>query len=220
MKRSGRQLGALVLPCVLAAQLGCAEWSSRLLPNPMLSRSAATAAAKPEPVDVALLRSRYSEGAGLRQRCESERPLEQAEALRDTARWSALLTLSAGWLERCPIDIDFRRLHAGALSALGREPEAAEHMRWYRELLKAALESGDGASPESAYIVVSRPEEHVLMRALELTPLRQLWLADGLHGFEVRDAAGQVSTIYFNPSTRMSRLLREAPLEDEPDVAR
>ena len=212
----GRERVRAVVVLGIATQLGCTGLGARLMPNPMLSPTA-TNAAKPEPVDVAQLRSRYSESPELRERCESDRPLEQAFAQLETGQWSALQALTASWLERCPIDIDFHRLRARALFVLGRTPEASEHTRRYRELLAAALDSGDGASPESAYVVVTRSEEHALMRALELTPLRQVWVVDGLHGFEVQNAVGQISIIYFNPSTRMSRLFREAPLEDEPD---
>jgi hypothetical protein len=213
-RRRGRsRLRASVVPCILATQLGCPGFDGSTLPSPMLSRP--ETAVKPEPVDVVALRARYSEGPELRGRCESEHPLEQAFAQRDAGQWSALQALTASWLERCPIDLDFHRLRARALFVLGRSQESAEHMRQYRELLAAALESGDGASPESAYVVVTRAEEQALMRALDLTPLRQIWVAEGLHGFEVRNAVGQVSTIYFNPSTRMSRMFREAPLEDE-----
>lgn len=202
---------------MLAGSLGCTGFADGLLPNPMLSR-AAVSGAKPEPIDMVELRARYSESAELRERCESDRPLEQASAQLDAGRWSALQTLTASWLERCPIDIDFHRLHARALFVLGRTQEASEHTRRYRELVAAALDSGDGASPESAYIVVTKPEEQALMRALELEPVRQIWVRDGLHGFEVRNAIGQASTIYFNPSTRMSRLFREFPIEAEPDT--
>ena len=214
-QRTRRLLHALALLGLLAGQSACADFGARLLPNPMLSRERSEAAA--EPVDVAQLRSRYSEDSGLREHCESERPGERAFAQLEAAQWRALQTLSASWLERCPIDIDFRWLRSRALSALGRARESAEDMRWYHELLQAALESGDGASPESAYIVVSRPEEQALMRALQLTPVRPVWVADGLHGFEVRDTAGQLSKIYFNPA-RMSRLFRETPLVEEPEV--
>ncbi len=203
---------AVALACTLLAQLGCSGLGAKLLPNPMISPVAT--AARAEPVDLAQLRTRYSESPELRERCESERPLDQAFAQLDARQWSALQGLTASWLERCPIDLDFHRLRARTLFVLGRTQESGEHMRRYRDLLAAALESGDGASPESAYVVVTRSEEHALMRALELTPLRQIWLSDGLHGFEVQNAIGQVSTIYFNPSTRMSRLLREAPLEE------
>jgi hypothetical protein len=215
LKRWPASLRASALACALAAQLGCPALSARLLPNPMVSAAAANGP-KVEPVDVAQLRSRYSESPELRERCDSERPLDQAFAQLEASQWSALQGLTASWLERCPIDIDFHRLRARTLFVLGRTQESGEHMRRYRELLAAALESGDGASPESAYVVVTRSEEQALMRALELTPLRQVWVSDGLHGFEVQNAVGRTSTIYFNPSTRMSRLLREAPLEDEP----
>ncbi len=197
------------------AQLGCPALNARLRPSPMLR---AADAPKPEPVDIPQLRARYREGSELRERCESERPLERAFALLDAGQYSALQALGATWLELCPIDIDFHRLQARALFVLGRKPESDEHMRWYRELVADALASGDGASPESAYIVVSKPEELALMRALDLTPLRQIWVKDGLHGFEVSNATGQISTLYFNPSTRMSRLFREAPLEPERDA--
>ncbi len=215
-RRWAVRLRVYALACTLAGQLGCPALGARLLPNPMVSPAAA--AAKPEPVDVGQLRSRYSERPELRERCESERPFDEAFAQLDAEQWSALQALTASWLDRCPIDIDFHRLRARALFVLGRTQESGEHMRRYRDLLAAALESGDGASPESAYIVVTRSEEHALMRALELTPLRQIWVSDGLHGFEVQNAVGRVSNIYFNPNTRMSRLFREAPLE-EPDAS-
>jgi len=198
--------GALALACLL----GCAPIEVATAPR---ATPRSDVPAWSDPIDVADFRTRYAERGGLRERCESDRPLDAAYMQADAADWKALVELSGRWLERCPIDIDFNRLRAKALYEVRRMPESQDHMRWFRELVAAALASGDGSSAESAYVVLTVSEEYALMRALEVTPLRQLWAPDGVHAYEVRSGAGRTSTLYFNPSTRMSRLLHEAPLE-------
>jgi hypothetical protein len=208
-----RTVGALALLAALACPPPIGD---RAPDSPLPLKQKSDIPAWSEPTDVESFRAQYGERSGARQRCEEGRPLDAAFDELERASWSSLLSLTEGWLERCPIDIDFHRLRAKALFEADRRAEASHHMRWYRGLLAAALASGDGRQPESAYIVLSIPEEQALMRALELTQRRSIWVPDGVHAFEVEDAKGNVRMIYFNPSARMSRLLQEAPLEDEP----
>jgi hypothetical protein len=198
------------------AALACVPLAARSPDAPLpLTTRASDIPAWSEPTDVAAFRARYAERAGVRQRCEDGRPFDTAYDELERAGWAALLALTESWLERCPIDIDFHRLRAKALFEADRAPEAKNHMRWFRGLVAAVQASGDGAQPESAYVVLSVPEEHAMLRALELAPLRQIWVPDGVHAFEVRNEAGEIRMIYFNPSARMSRLLQETPLENE-----
>lgn len=78
---------------------------------------------------------------------------------------------------------------------------SAFHRMFARGLIDAIYHTGDGRSPETAFIVLSVTEEYLLLRLLGLTPGGQrLVVQDGheLDVFDVRDPNGHEQQVYFN----------------------
>jgi Domain of unknown function (DUF4919) len=146
--------------------------------------------------------------------CERDRPLRALFDAANQERWERVLDLSLPWLDQCPIDIDAHLLSAVALQKLGRPEEADPHRRWYRGLVESILASGDGRTPESAFVVISVAEEYSVLRALRLERESQALLDGGIDALQVEAEDGAESTVYFNPAAhfrRLQRMLGEAP---------
>jgi Domain of unknown function (DUF4919) len=151
-----------------------------------------------DPPDFEALRAEFSARADFDALCETGRPLTPAFELMQAARWSELLALTEPWTERCPVDMEAHSLRALALASSGRADEAADHELWARGLFEAALASGDGKTPETAYRVVAEFEEYALLRAFRYPPERQAKAPNGADELTVR-ADGEEQTLYFEP---------------------
>ena len=160
--------------------------------------------------DFTRLRTLYGERTDFLEVCQSNRPgaLEEASRLASNGDWEKILAKTEPWVKSCPVDVNAHYLAAGALLKLGREPEAQEHIRWYRGLMGSILTSGDGQAPETAYVVISIPEEYAVLRAVEVRPRQQERIDGGIDAFTV-ESAGGTSIIYFNPAADLRRRSRE-----------
>jgi Domain of unknown function (DUF4919) len=175
--------------------------------SPSLAAQGANAAASPstpapprrdwsEPPDFEALRAEVSARADFDALCETGRPLTAAFEQMQAARWNELLALTESWTQRCPVDMEAHSLRALALASSGRNAEAADHEMWARGLFEAALASGDGKTPETAYRVVAEFEEYALLRAFRYPPKRQAKAPNGADELMVR-ADGEEQTLYF-----------------------
>jgi hypothetical protein len=104
------------------------------------------------------------------------------------------------------IDTTFVDLGAHMLSARcneldGNAERAAFHRGIAKGLLDSILNSGDGATEKTAYVVVTIAEEYVVLSALGLHASGQTLANDDGHVFDVIDAAqvasGETKTVYF-----------------------
>ncbi len=75
----------------------------------------------------------------------------------------------------------------------------------------SVLTSGDGETPETAYVVISIPEEYSVMRALRFDYESQLLLDGGIDALTAVDAYGKAITVYFSPEAHWRRLARKFP---------
>lgn len=157
----------------------------------------------------ARLRSEYGDREDFHQACESDRPdgMRRASQLADAGDWQRVLAIAEPWLQTCPVDITAREMAAAALMKLDRKEAAAEQIRWYRGLIESILASGDGRTPNTAYLVISIAEEYSVMRALQLRPTEQALLDGGIDAFSVESDAG-TDKVYFNPAAHFRRLSR------------
>lgn len=68
-------------------------------------------------------------------------------------------------------------------------------------LLRSIYESGDGATPETAYEVIAVREEYSFLNALGLTPMSQNLVTRGGRSFDVieatNNATGETRTVFF-----------------------
>ena len=97
------------------------------------------------------------------------------------------------------------RAHTGAYYAcdgLGKRAEAAYHRYAASGIIDSILASGDGMSPETAYVVISVPEEYVILSVLGVTVEIQQWDEIDGHNYDFFDVVdgktNEKSTIYFN----------------------
>lgn len=85
---------------------------------------------------------------------------------------------------------------------LGDAKQAEFHRHVFDGLIKSVLNSGDGKSIETAYVVVSVHEEYVVLQVLGLQPQGQSLLHDQGHSYDVMKAkdrkSGEAVTLYFN----------------------
>jgi hypothetical protein len=155
------------------------------------------------------LREQYGERGDFSQICEADRPLREWFELADEGKWERVLAVAQPWLDHCRVDIDAHFISAVALSELKRNIEFQQHIYWFRGLVDSVLESGDGRTPETAYVVISVPEEYAVLRALRIQPTgQQMLLHGGIDAISVEDESGR-STVYFNPAAHFRRLARE-----------
>jgi hypothetical protein len=158
------------------------------------------------PVDFARVRTEYGDRKDFFDICERERPLNRLSELIGQQRWDEVLAMSEPWLQKCPVDIDVRLVTAVALKGLGSPLESEHHARWFRGLVDSILASGDGRTPETAFVVISVPEEYSVLRALRMRPTSQSLSPGFIDALSVVSDKGDRGVIYFNPAAHFRRL--------------
>ena len=96
-----------------------------------------------------------------------------------------------------------------SLTQLGREREADDQKRWFHGLVDSILDSGDGKTKETAFVVISVPEEYSFLRAFGLAVKEQALVDDRIDALLVADGSGKTTTVYFDPAAQFRRLSRE-----------
>lgn len=165
-------------------------------------------------VDFAALRARYGERSDFDEVCSFDRPLRSVIREIEERDWPTALQLSESWLASCPVDMDAHYLAAVALTELGRSHEARAHIAWYKGLVESVLATGDGHSPETAWVVISPQEEYSILQALQVKLVQQRLLDGHIDAMTVEADAG-TRTLYFNPEPHFRRLLLENPSGSE-----
>ena len=84
----------------------------------------------------------------------------------------------------------------------GVADKAAFHQLVFGKLIDSILGSGDGASPEKAWVVITVHEEYVVLRALGFTPHGQSVMQKDGHNYDELNVKsnqdGSEKTLYFN----------------------
>jgi hypothetical protein len=108
----------------------------------------------------------------------------------------------------CDIDAHFTEYIS--YRELGDSTQADFHHRAFRGLVQSILDSGDGKSTKTAYVVISVHEEYVILRVLGLTPGKQSLLKEGSHSFDFLEAndaeSGKTVELFFNVDIPMAIL--------------
>ncbi len=197
-----RGVTAASLMLLAASLAGCATAASTP-GNPPLN--AHTPLANPFSVDFDRLRAEFGARTDFAEICERDRPLHQLAELVIQKDWNTILVTSEPWLQRCPIDIDAHLIRAVALKELKRLPESEHHLNWFRGLVDSVLTSGDGKTPQTAFVVISVAEEYSILRVLRVRPKRHATLSSGIDELLVK-IDGVAGTLYFNPTAQARRL--------------
>lgn len=115
-----------------------------------------------------------------------------------------------------PLDIETHILSDTFFKQLGDKKRAAYHRRMATGLLRSILNSGDGKTPSTAFVVIGVQEEYALLYVMGLRSTSQaLDHSDGhiLDKLSVVDVeSSEKSTLYFNvdiPFASMNELLKD-----------
>jgi len=204
-----RKLSTYLVPLTLLLLFvaGCTS-STSTLPAAVRQQVGQGPSHGSEAVDFSPLRAEYGARQDFYALCEKDRPLRDWDRLRQQGQWEDILVSTTSWLSACPVDIDAHCVTAMALSKLGREVDAQHHMRWCRGLVQSVLDSGDGRSADTAFVVVSVFEEYAVLRVLGLRFKRQALMKGDIDAITV-EKEGSTSIVYFNPKAHFQRLRRQ-----------
>ena len=151
------------------------------------------------------LRTSFGDREDFADRCERGRPARDVFAAIEQEDWSGVESLAIPWLEACPVDIDIHIAQAVALDELGREEESGHHLLWHKGLVDSILRSGDGRTPETAWVVISIAEEYSILHVFGMS-LRGRDLLEGeIDRMEV-ESEGKVYVVHFDSSAHFRRL--------------
>jgi hypothetical protein len=105
-------------------------------------------------------------------------------------------------LENEFVDLDAHRVMQIACGGLQDEQKARFHEAVARGLLRSILDSGDGKSAATAYVVISVHEEYIVLQVLGLRPSGQSAVNIDGHSYDVLETKKQDSgagvKLYFN----------------------
>lgn len=177
------------------------------------STAAAQAAPAPRdwsaPVDFSALRGEYGNRDDFDALCVDERPFVALAEQAPAKDWTGIIATSAPWLDSCPIDMDVHFVRAVALKEVGRTEESELHVAWYKGLVGSVLSSGDGRSPQSAWVVISVQEEYAILRGLRARAVSQELVEGRIDKLDIERSNGQRATIYFDPKAHFQRLVKQ-----------
>jgi len=118
-------------------------------------------------------------------------------------------------LEADYLDIDGHMVKALIEERLGNTELARFHQFMAVNLVRSILASGDGKSPETAYVVIATAEEYAILNLRGLRPAGQALIHANGHSFDrlrtVGGDGGEPVTLYFNvdlPLAWLERSLR------------
>jgi len=169
--------------------------------------------------DFAELRREYGNRDDFDKLCGPGSAIPNAMNLLKNKKWVELLHATDATLNQCPVDIDAHVLQAIALSGLSRKAEAKIHRQWWHGLVESILNSGDGRSPETAWVVISVSEEYSILHALGLQSHGQAVLNHNIDALKVA-WKGEMITLFFNftaSARRMDKAFNKNRPNPKPD---
>lgn len=173
--------------------------------------------------------------------CESDPPFNEMGVLIRDGKPNEAANLGRGWLEQCPVDIRVHHLTYVALTEAGEAEEGKLHRDWAKGLLDSILATGDGRTPETAYITISVGEGYAVLYLLRLQLVGRTTVKDEVGRpvgdvLIVKDREGNELPLHFSPNAHFARIqatsesvpaelferLEEAigPPPDDPEEAR
>jgi tetratricopeptide (TPR) repeat protein len=124
---------------------------------------------------------------------EMNAPLQQKD-------FKKALKMASEVLETDFVDIDAHLIAASACRGMDQNDEADKHLSFALSLFRSIVDSGDGKTEQTAYIVISVHEEYVVMRQMGIFPGKQSLShgKDGWYDVLTGKKDGQDVTLYFN----------------------
>jgi hypothetical protein len=152
------------------------------------------------------------------------------DALSDPAKGDLIRAMAANDLERVATianeiiardytDIDAHSALAAVLERRGQTEQAAFERTVADGLLRSIEQSGDGMTPETAYVVIGVAEEYSFLGATQVQVARQSLLQTDrgpVDALEVVAPNGERHTVYFNVSRLFSAMTRLGGVQRAP----
>ena len=160
-------------------------------------------------VDYARLRLSYVESPERKKAGDTsvqEKAMSQALQSKDFA---AALKNAEAVLDDEYVNLDAHFAAFVAQRELGDAAKAEFHRTVFRGLIDSIRNSGDGKSPEKAWVIISVHEEYVVLRAMGLRPSGQSLVEKDGHAYDVmkaKDEDGKEETFYFNTDIPMKEM--------------
>ena len=157
-------------------------------------------------IDYARLRLSYvdsPERKKAKDTSDDEKAMSQALQSKDFA---VALKHAEAVLDQAYVNMDAHFVAFVAERELGDPGKAEFHKTVFRGLIDSIRNSGDGKSPEKAWVIISVHEEYVVLRAMGLKPSGQSLMMDQGHAYDVmkaKDEDGKEETFYFNTDIPM-----------------
>ncbi len=163
-------------------------------------------------VDFSDLRLKYAASADYDPEEGSDEVGKMYEAL-NKKDFQGALDIAKGVLEKQYVNIDSHIVVSEAYEGLNNEAMSKLHHDIAMGLFRSILGSGNGASTESAYTVISVAEEYALMRAMGWRPQRQSYMHKGKRSYDQMDVLdtkdNSTLTVYFD-TTLSDQLMEKA----------
>ena len=105
------------------------------------------------------------------------------------------------------VEIDAHLVDDICFRQLGDTASAELHRMTALGLLRSILQSGDGKSPDNAYVVIAVAEEYSLLGTLGLKVTKQSLISKDNHAYDrmdVRGAEGTADAVFFNVDRPLS----------------
>jgi hypothetical protein len=180
-----------------------------------------SARSQPETVDFAAFRLAFT-------RTSTYAPydidaLEEDEALEEAARmpdWPEVLARASAALDRCYVRIKPHMYAAAASEALGDSQKQRHHDQCVAGLLASIMDSGDGRTPETGFIVIGVWEEYDVLNGMQLQTVRQALLPVGnrrVDQMSVQPAdSSEPFDLYFDVTIPMTTVHQDAHQSEPP----
>jgi hypothetical protein len=114
------------------------------------------------------------------------------------------------------LQMDAHKIAGFCQKKAGNEEEARRHYAMFLGLFSSVLKSGDGLSPETAFVVIAVDEEYNVLETASFTPVKQERVNHGgsaFDRFEVKlPESDRTATLFFNvdrPHAQLARTLQK-----------
>ena len=140
--------------------------------------------------------------------CELDRPTSQMAKSMNDGNWSKAIDIGKNWINQCPIDIRVHHYLGISYEKTENHAEAKKHFRWFKGLMDLIAKSGDGKTPETAYVTVSITEEYDALYYFGLRKKTQTLVSGDIVCDKIVavNDKGDEFEIYFNPQAHFERL--------------